>query len=192
MATSTPRDALIHEIANAIESDPILCEVANVFRGFPSNLKFELPGISITASGLDYEKKKRTVYREAELESGIIETIFETSTRTFGGTIELWAKTKTSREPLEMALDALLEGGVPLSYGNLEPSSPGLVLDLSRLYDARVRVLLVDKSEQDASGGRDGYFRVLFSFMASVPYLVRVEYKKASFTNTADVENEEC
>jgi hypothetical protein len=186
MATSTPRDALIDAIALAIEADATLGGL-RIVRGFPNDQTFELPAISITASGLDTEKRKRHTYRETVLGSGKIETIYETSRRNFAGMIELWCPNKTDREPLEIALDDLLEVGIPADYGYLEPSPPGLVLTLTRLYDAKIRVLIADKNEQDASGGRDGYFRVMYSFSASVPRLVRMEYNQATFTNTNSV-----
>lgn len=190
MTVAVPRVALIHGIACAIEADRVLGRVTEVFRGFPTDDDFAIPSISVTASGSTISKRKRTVYRETDIGGGRCETIFETSRRDFVGTVELWAKDKTSREKLEYALDELFEGDPAEDLGTDEPAKPGLVLELSQLYDARVRVLLDDKNEQDPSGGRDGYFRIAYSFICTVPYLRRRVYKKATFANNATVTTE--
>jgi len=188
---TTPRDALIHEIALAIEaSSPTLDDVA-VRRGFPSSLSrdddFILPSISVSIQTEDAEKARRKLYRETELENGYIEQLFEIERITMKGTIELWTGSKNEREPIELELDQIFAGARVDPYGTEEPLPPGLVLDLSLLYEARVRVRKIDKSQQDAGGARDGYFRLLYSFEATVPNLIRVEYKKAIQTTTTEV-----
>jgi hypothetical protein len=188
VTVATPRDALVHEIATSIEAVAALAGV-KVYRGFPEVELFELPAISVSASAGTIAKRRKTEIRETILGSGKIETLYETSRREMVGTIELWTKSKTTREPLELALDTLFEGGQPSNYGNDSPGSVGLVLILSTLYDVKVRALIVDKNTQDAGGARDGYFRLLYSFSASVPNVVRMEHNPATFTNTNTVSN---
>jgi len=194
MPTTTPRDALIHELACAIEAKAPTLDDVPVRRGFPASGSrdddFVLPSISVSVQTEEAEKARRKLYRETVLENGFVEQLFEVERITMGGTIELWTKSKNEREPIELELDSLLAGAQVDNYGTVEPPPPGLVLDLSLLYEARVRVRKLDKNQQDASGARDGYFRLLYSFEATVPNLIRVEYKKAIQTTTTEVDSD--
>ena len=186
MTISTPRDALVHGLASALEAVSALAGV-RVYRGWPADETFGLPAISVSASSGVTSKRSTNVYRETTLGGGIIETLYEIERRTFNGSVELWAESKTLREPLELAVDALFAGAKPNDLGFLEPPPPGIELVLANLYDAKVRVRLVDVTEQDASGGRDGYVRTVFSFSCDVPYLVRMEHNPANWSHTTTV-----
>jgi len=190
MTISTPRDALVHGLASALEAVSALAGV-RVYRGWPADESFDLPAISVSASSGVTSKRSTNVYRETTLGGGTIETLYEIERRTFNGSVELWAGSKTLREPLELAVDALFAGAQPNDLGFLEPPPPGVELVLANLYDAKVRVRLVDVTEQDASGGRDGYVRTVFSFSCDVPYLVRMEHNPANWSHTTTVTDTE-
>lgn len=180
---ATPRDSLIHELAETIGADDRFAGVT-IRKGFPADLAFAYPGISIEFPLEERVKARRRVFREDEIDEDTVAVIFERERCEFGGTMELWTKTKLEREPLELALDHLL-GGDEIAAGGFEsPKPPGLSIVLSLLYDAKVRVRLVDKDVQDAQSASGGYFRLAYSLEASVPDLLRVEYNKAVWTNT--------
>ena len=190
MATSTPADAVIFEIGETIKSFGGDLASVRVFLGFPEG-SFEMPSVSITAALTATDKPKKKNYRETILDTGKIESIFEVESLELAITLDLWTNTKTEREPIEKAIDSLIRGGTPANYGTEQPRSSGLMLTLSRLYDAKIRALLVDKSNQDESGARDGYYRMMYSLTATVPDLVRMEHSPATITTTTTVTTEE-
>jgi len=182
---STPRDSLIHEIAETLKADASdRFDGATIRKGFPRNLDFELPGISIAFPQEERVKSRQRVRRVEEIDATTVAVYFERERCELSGTIELWTATKLQREALELALDHVLSGDELAAGGFEDPPPPGLSLTLSLLYDATTRVLLIDKAEQDAGGSASGYFRIIYSVTASVPDLVRVEYNKADWTNT--------
>lgn len=188
MTVSTPRSALIHELALTVEGDVTLSALG-VYRGFPDNLDFALPAVSVTANVIEISKSRRKVFRETDLGDGTCEVLFETERRELAATLELWTGSKTERESYELAIDALFETELD-DYGYNEPRPPGLSLELSTLYDAGVRARLMDKDVQDAGGARDGYYRLIYMIQASIPKLVRGLYKQATFDTTTVVQVE--
>lgn|GEM_PF-3841310 len=188
-AESTLLDAWVDQIALAIEADSRFDGV-KVRRGWPGDLAsddFKMPAIAILGDEGTPEKARRPEYRVDENEDDTITQLFERESVPLVGNIELWARSKTERAPLEIALRSLLSGGLVEELEDKEPRPPGLELVLARYWDVTCRVRLEDSRRHDERTARLGHVRTTFELASRAPRIEAVKYNKATVTHEVEV-----
>lgn len=185
MASYLPvREAVVHHTAETIKSQ--VGGLSDVYKGKqPSDRKFEAPSAVLKSS--DWSRSNvRELIRIDDPGGGKLDLYWRTSKIDGPLMLSLYTDTKTQRATLYRPLRRVFMAE-PSSFSSGLPPE-GLVIKLSKHYDADARITLTDGSPRDSQTRRDGLWRRDLELRVETEELEEQRVDKAQYSSLIDTE----